>query len=130
MIYLYLIIVLLCCIIGMIIDRTILLKWFLCYDLIYFIILLLLILLSIDINTYIILCYLLWNSTIEVVIGLSILSLNISIKNVLINSIESSKGIYTLYINHLPYWTTSIFSNDYLSLYQINKFSRYINYFY
>jgi NADH:ubiquinone oxidoreductase subunit D len=42
-------------------------------------------------------------------------------------SIESSKGIYSIYIQSFPYLTINIISNDYLSINQLNKFSRYIN---
>jgi len=42
-------------------------------------------------------------------------------------SIESSKGIYSIFIMAFPYWTTNIISNDYLALSSINKFCRYIN---
>ena len=39
-------------------------------------------------------------------------------------SIESSKGIYSIFIH---YWTTNIISNDFLTLNQLNKFCRTIN---
>lgn len=42
-------------------------------------------------------------------------------------SIESSKGIYSIFIMAFPFWTTNIISNDYLALSTINKFCRYIN---
>ena len=42
-------------------------------------------------------------------------------------SIESSKGIYSIYIQSFPYLTINIISNDYLTINQLNKFSRYIN---
>jgi hypothetical protein len=42
-------------------------------------------------------------------------------------SIESSKGIYSIFINSFPYWTTTIISNDFLTLNQLNKFCRCIN---
>jgi len=42
-------------------------------------------------------------------------------------SIESSKGIYSIFIMAFPFWTTNIISNDYLALSSINKFCRYIN---
>ena len=41
-------------------------------------------------------------------------------------SIESSKGIYSIFIN-CNYWTINIISNDYLTLIQLNKYCRYIN---
>ena len=52
-----------------------------------------------------------------------ILSLHISLKF----SIESSKGIYSLFLNSFPYWTTYIICNDFLTLNQLNRFSRCIN---
>jgi len=42
-------------------------------------------------------------------------------------SIESSKGIYSIFIMAFPSWTTNIIANDYLALASINKFCRYIN---
>ena len=42
-------------------------------------------------------------------------------------SIESSKGIYSIYLQSFPYSTINIICNDYLSINQPNKFSRYIN---
>ena len=42
-------------------------------------------------------------------------------------SIESSKGIYPIFIHSLPIISSSIISNDYLTLNQLNKFCRYIN---
>lgn len=42
-------------------------------------------------------------------------------------SLESSKGIYSIYIQSFPYLTINIISNDYLIINQLNKFSRYIN---
>ena len=52
-----------------------------------------------------------------------ILSLHQSLKL----SIESSKGIYSIFLNCFPYWTTYIISNDFLTLNQLNKFCRCIN---
>ncbi len=42
-------------------------------------------------------------------------------------SIESSKGIYSIFLNYFPYFITYIISNDYLTLNCINKFCRSIN---
>ena len=39
-----------------------------------------------------------------------------SLINELKFSIESSKGIYSIFINSFPYWTTTIISNDFLTL--------------
>jgi len=50
-----------------------------------------------------------------------------SLINELKFSIESSKGIYSIFINSFPYWTTTIISNDFLTLNQLNKFCRCIN---
>ena len=51
--------------------------------------------------------------------------------NALINeiklSIESSKGIYTIFVYSFPYWTINIISSDYHVINQLNKFCRYIN---
>ena len=58
---------------------------------------------------------------------LNFLPLNFSVIKELKHSIESSKGIYSLYISYFPYWTTTIISSDYLSLNQINKFIRSSN---
>ncbi len=41
-------------------------------------------------------------------------------------SIESSKGIFSIFINSL-YFSTNIISNDYLTIIQLNKYCRYIN---
>ena len=51
----------------------------------------------------------------------------LSLINELKLSIESSKGIYSIFINSFPYWTTNIISNDFLTLNQLNKFCRCIN---
>ena len=42
-------------------------------------------------------------------------------------SIESSKGIYSIFIYSMPIISSSIVSNDYLVLNQLNKFCKYIN---
>jgi NADH:ubiquinone oxidoreductase subunit D len=42
-------------------------------------------------------------------------------------SIESSKGIYTIFICSFPCLTINIISNDLLSLYEINRWIKYIN---
>jgi len=52
-----------------------------------------------------------------------ILSTYISLKL----SIESSKGIYSIFINCFPYWTSYIISNDYLTINNINNFCRCFN---
>ena len=42
-------------------------------------------------------------------------------------SIESSKGIYSIYLSSYPLSTINIISNDFLIINQLNKFSKYIN---
>ena len=42
-------------------------------------------------------------------------------------SIESSKGIYTIFIHSFPIIFLNIVFNDYLVINQLNKFCRYIN---
>ena len=42
-------------------------------------------------------------------------------------NIESSKGIYCIYISSYPILIINIISNDFLILNQLNKFTRYIN---
>ena len=42
-------------------------------------------------------------------------------------SIESSKGIYSIYIQSFPFLTINIISNDYLIINHLNKFTRHIN---
>jgi len=42
-------------------------------------------------------------------------------------SIESSKGIYSIFLNCFPYFCSLIISNDFLTLNHINKFCRSIN---
>jgi hypothetical protein len=59
--------------IGMMIDRKLLLKFFLCYELFFFILSVIMLGSSCEINVMIILLFLLWNSTSEVVLGLSVL---------------------------------------------------------
>jgi NADH:ubiquinone oxidoreductase subunit D len=42
-------------------------------------------------------------------------------------SIESSKGIYSIFLQSFPAMTVSMISNDYLCISQLNKFTRYVN---
>lgn len=42
-------------------------------------------------------------------------------------SLESSKGIYSIYLQSFPYLTVNIISNDYLTINQLNKFARFMN---
>ena len=42
-------------------------------------------------------------------------------------STESSKGIYSIYIGTITYWTINIITNDFIILNCINSFCRYIN---
>jgi hypothetical protein len=65
------------CLIGLIIDRYILLKFFLCYETFFFTISVIMLIYSVDINVMILVFYLLSNSSIEVILGLSILFLHI-----------------------------------------------------
>ena len=51
----------------------------------------------------------------------------LSLINELKLSIESSKGIYTIYPNCFPYFTTNIIPIDYPTINQPNKFCRSIN---
>jgi len=51
----------------------------------------------------------------------------LSLINELKLSIESSKGIYSIFIHSFPIISSSIVSNDYLTLNQLHKFCRYIN---
>ncbi|MCG8431103.1 MAG: hypothetical protein MJA29_08010 [Candidatus Omnitrophica bacterium] len=51
----------------------------------------------------------------------------LSLINELKLSIESSKGIYSIFIHSFPIISSSIVSNDYLTINQMNKFCRYIN---
>jgi len=51
----------------------------------------------------------------------------LSLINELKFSIESSKGIYSIFIHSFPIISSNIISNDYLTLNQLNKFCRYIN---
>ena len=51
----------------------------------------------------------------------------LSLINELKLSIESSKGIYPIFINCFPYWTTNVISNDFLTINQLNKCCRCIN---
>ena len=41
---------------------------------------------------------------------------------------KGRKGIYSLFLNSFPYWTTYIICNDFLTLNQLNRFSRCINF--
>ena len=59
--------------IGMIIDRNIVIKFFLCYETFVFTISIIMIICSCEINELILILFLLWNSTFEVVLGLSVL---------------------------------------------------------
>ena len=51
----------------------------------------------------------------------------LSIINDLKFSIESSKGIYMIFIHSFPIISLSIVFNDYLAIYSLNKFCKYIN---
>jgi NADH:ubiquinone oxidoreductase subunit D len=51
----------------------------------------------------------------------------LSLINELKLSIESSKGIYTIYPNCFPYYNTNIIPIDYPTINQPNKFCRSIN---
>lgn len=51
----------------------------------------------------------------------------LSLINELKLSIESSKGIYSIFIHSFPIISSSIVSNDYLTINCMNKFCRYIN---
>lgn len=51
----------------------------------------------------------------------------LSIINEFTLSIESSKGIYTIFIHSFPIILSNMVSNDYLVINQLNKFCRYIN---
>lgn len=66
------------CMIGMIIDRFILLKFFLCYEILFFTISVIMLMYSVDINVMILVFYLLSNSTFEVILGLSVLLIGVS----------------------------------------------------
>ena len=57
--------------IGMIIYRNLLLKFFLCFESFFFIISVIIIIWSCSSNGVIIILYLLWNSTFEVILGLT-----------------------------------------------------------
>lgn len=60
-------------VIGMIIYRNLLLKFFLCFESSLFIISITLMILSCSINGIIIILYPLWNPTFEIILGLTIL---------------------------------------------------------
>ena len=51
----------------------------------------------------------------------------LSLINELTLSIESSKGIYTIFIYSFPIISLNIILNDYLIINQLNKFCKYIN---
>jgi NADH:ubiquinone oxidoreductase subunit D len=51
----------------------------------------------------------------------------LSLINELKLSIESSKGIYSIFLFSYPFISSNIVSNDYLTLNQLNKVCRYIN---
>ncbi len=72
------------CLIGLIIDRYILLKFFICYETLLFTISVIMLILSVDINVMIVVFYLLLNSTFEVILGLSILLVLILLINIFI----------------------------------------------
>jgi NADH:ubiquinone oxidoreductase subunit D len=42
-------------------------------------------------------------------------------------SIESSKGLYSLFINNYPYFNVNIISSDFLMINNLNKFCKNIN---
>ena len=65
----------LACLIGIIIDRHMLLKFFLCYETLFFTVAVVLLAYSGDVNAVVLVFYLLFCSTFEVIIGLSILLL-------------------------------------------------------
>ena len=67
------IVVFVACLIGLIIDRYILLKFFLCYETFFFTISVIMLIYSVDINVMILVFYLLSNSKFEVILGLIIL---------------------------------------------------------
>jgi len=41
--------------------------------------------------------------------------------------IESSKGLYSLFLSNHPFWSINIISNDFLAITQLSKFCRAIN---
>jgi len=59
--------------IGIVIDRHMLLKFFLCYETLFFTVAVVLLAYSGDVNAVVLVFYLLFCSTFEVIIGLSIL---------------------------------------------------------
>ena len=58
---------------------------------------------------------------------LIIFPLILSLMNQLTLSIESSKGIYSIYLFAFPYVIINIITNDFPTINQSNKFSQYIN---
>ena len=58
-------------VIGMILNRNLLLKFFLCFESFFFIMSIIIIIWSCSSNGIIIILYLLWNSTFEVILGLT-----------------------------------------------------------
>ena len=58
-------------VIGMILNRNLLLKFFLCFESFFFIMSTIIIIWSCSSNGIIIILYLLWNSTFEVILGLT-----------------------------------------------------------
>ena len=58
-------------------------------------------------------------------IGLTAVSVMVLL--IVLASLLFHGGIYSLFINSFPYWTTTIISNDFLTLNQLNKFCRCIN---
>ncbi len=65
------------CLIGLIVERYILLKFFLFYETFFFSISVIMLIYSVDINVMIVVFYLLLNSTFEVILGLSIILISI-----------------------------------------------------
>ena len=65
-------------VIGMILNRNLLLKFFLCFESFFFIMSIIIIIWSCSSNGIIIILYLLWNSTFEVILGLTMSYLMLS----------------------------------------------------
>ena len=51
----------------------------------------------------------------------------LSLINIYKLSIESSKGIYSIYLFPFPFLIINIITNDFLSINQLNKINKYIN---
>ena len=60
-------------VIGMILNRNLLLKFFLCFESFFFIMSVIIMIWSCKCNGIIIILYLLWNSTFEIILGLTML---------------------------------------------------------